>query len=143
MIVVSDAGALIDLCDSGCIEVLHELFEEVFIPEEVFGEVFKRGRAKPKWIKIKSTEDVAALAAFAKMRLAVDDGEAAAIALAMELRTAVIIEDKAGMIQCERHRVGYLSLFKLLNDRLPPKRCAAIIEAIRSKTGKLLCEPEI
>jgi len=119
------------------------MFDEVIIPEEVFREVFgRRSRVKPKWIKIRSAESAESLSLFAKIRLAVHDGEAAAIVVALELGLPVIMEDKAGIIQCERHRVEYVSLYKLLNERLSAKRCETIIATVRERTGKLLCEPE-
>jgi len=143
LIVVSDAGALIDLADAGCLDVLHQIFNEVIIPDEVFNEVFKRRpRVKPKWIKVASAQAVASVELFTKMRLAVDDGEAAAIAVAHERDLPVIMEDKAGMLQCERYRVRYCSLYRLLNERLSAKQCASVIDTVRQRTGKLLCEPE-
>jgi predicted nucleic acid-binding protein len=143
LIVVSDAGALIDLADAECLDILHRIFEEVIIPIEVFAEVFqRRQRVKPKWIKICSADKPENLECFTKMRLAVDDGEAAAIAVARELDLPVIMEDKAGMLQCERYRVEYFSLYRVLNEKLPPKECSRVIDAVRQRTGKLLCEPE-
>jgi predicted nucleic acid-binding protein len=143
LIIVSDAGALIDLADADCLEILHEIYEEVIVPLEVFEEVFKRRiRVKPKWIKIRSAEKADVLKVFSKIRLAVDIGEAAAIAVALEIGVPVIMEDKAGMLQCELHKVEYVSLFRLLHEKLPAKKCAAVLESIRNRTGKILNEPE-
>jgi predicted nucleic acid-binding protein len=144
LIVVSDATALIDLIDGDCIAVLNNLFDEVIIPQEVFCEVFeaRHGRHKPRWIKIRSATSAAALKNFATMRLAVDRGEAAAIAVAFELGLPVIMDDKAGVIQCELYRVESFSLYSLLKERLPASRFKKIVDLVRERTGKMLCEPE-
>lgn len=145
MIIISDASPLIQLADAGCLDVLREIFEEVLIPPEVHSEVFqqRRQRAKPKWIKIKSAEQATTLALGAKIRLAVHPGEAAAIAVAIELDFPIIIDDKAGIGQCNHHGVKCFLLYGVLKKHLTEKRLNEIMKTVRDKTGKVLCEPDL
>ena len=47
MIVISDSTILIGLVKIGNLDLLKEIFSNVYIPEEVFKEVVERGKGKP------------------------------------------------------------------------------------------------
>jgi len=96
---ISDASPLISLSDTGHLDLLHTIYETVYIPEEVFDEVFRnRGRVKPSWIKVVSLTKPETLARFAQLLKDVDKGEAAAIALAAEMELPVYIDDEAAYL---------------------------------------------
>src|SRR4051812_42723086 len=107
MIVVSDSSALVALVGIGHGDVLPALFTQIVVPPEVAAELAspKRPRAvqdfiaaPPSWLEVRapaSVEPIPGLHA----------GEAAAIALAQELRAdRVIIDEKRGRrAATERH----------------------------------------
>ena len=96
---ISDASPLISLGDTGHLDLLHALYEVVYISEEVFDEVFRnRGRVKPSWIKVVSLTKPQTLARFATLSKDLGKGEAASIALAEEMGLPVYIDDEAACL---------------------------------------------
>lgn len=75
--IVADSTCLIGLERIGRLDVLPELFEPIFIPDEVAAEF---GVSHP-WLKVETPSNYALVTA---LKLSVDDGEAEAIALTLE-----------------------------------------------------------
>ncbi|MDD2922757.1 MAG: DUF3368 domain-containing protein [Anaerolineales bacterium] len=115
MIVVSDATPLIGLAAIGRLEILRELFDEIYIPQAVYDETVTHGReeglakkeiAKANWIHIERVKD----------RLAVnvlldelDLGEVETIILAMELNADwVLMDERKG-----RRKLSQLNISKI------------------------------
>ncbi len=115
MIVVSDTTPLIGLSSIGRLEILHELFGDVYIPQAVFDETVTSGREEGKakhavanadWIHVVEVKD----------RLAVnilldemDLGEVETIILASELNADwVLMDEKKG-----RRKLSQLNIPKI------------------------------
>lgn len=115
MIVVSDTTPLIGLASIGRLELLQELFEEVYIPQAVFDETVTHGREESKakqavtnssWIHVVEVKD----------RLAVnvlldemDLGEVETIVLASEMNADwVLMDEKKG-----RRKLAQLNIPKI------------------------------
>lgn len=115
MIVVSDTTPLIGLASIGRLDLLRELFEEVYIPQAVFDETVTHGREESKakkevsnarWIHIVEVKD----------RLAVnvlldemDLGEVETIVLASEMNADwVLMDEKKG-----RRKLAQLNIPKI------------------------------
>jgi predicted nucleic acid-binding protein len=115
MIVVSDTTPLIGLSSIGRLELLRELFDDVYIPQAVFDETVTSGReegkakqavAKANWIHVVEVKD----------RLAVnilldemDLGEIETIVLASELNADwVLMDEKKG-----RRKLSQLNIPKI------------------------------
>lgn len=102
MIVVSNTSPIINLLHIGKLELLQLLFGEVVIPEEVRYELLEKG-AYPKdsaqirkagWLR---TEKIVNADLLKALKSELDDGEAAAIALAIEKNAdLLLIDEKAG-----------------------------------------------
>ena len=98
MIVVSDSGPLIALSRLGMVPILHELFGEILIPEEVRREVVERGKGKPgsdiiekaEWVKVEEVEDLSVVI----LSQEIERGEAEAIILAKELNADLLLLDE-------------------------------------------------
>lgn len=105
--IVADSTCLIGLERIGRLNVLPELFEPVFIPNEVaneFGVSFS-------WLKIETPSNFALVNA---LKLSVDDGEAEAIALALEKNCKVILDDKQARFVAKKlglEIVGTIGMF--------------------------------
>ena len=88
---------IISLLKIGRLEILKDLYDEVFIPQEVFNEIeagkdkeFYVDLSKLKWIKIEKIRNGKSLSYF----LDLDKGEAEAIILATEQEADLIIIDE-------------------------------------------------
>lgn len=85
--IVADSTCLIGLERIGKLDVLPKLFEPIFIPDEVANEFGN----SISWLKVESPLNSALVSA---LKLSVDDGEAEAIALALEKNCKIILDDK-------------------------------------------------
>ena len=99
MIVVSNTSPIINLAAIGQLDLLRRLYGKVVIPQTVHEEITRAGVEQPgstdvetqAWIE---TRPVADQALVASLRLELDEGEAAAIALAVELSADLILLDE-------------------------------------------------
>ncbi len=96
--VVSNTTPIISLLKIGKLEILKDLYKEIYIPQEVFSEI-EAGKHKKyylnllelEWIKIEQIQDIKSIAYF----LDLDKGEAEAIILATESEADLILLDEA------------------------------------------------
>ena len=96
--VVSNTTPIISLLKIGKLEILKDLYEEIYIPQEVFSEI-EAGKNKRyylnllevEWIRIEQIQDKKSVAYF----LDLDKGEAEAIILATESEADLILLDEA------------------------------------------------
>lgn len=122
MIVVSDASPIINLSIIGQLELLPKLFGRVVIPTAVFEEIAVQGAGLPgaaevlsaDWVEIKPPQN----RAFLNLLLAEKDlhrGEAAAIALAVELHAdALIVDDAIGRIHARKQGIPFVGILGIL-----------------------------
>lgn len=98
MIAVSNSTPLIALARIQLRELLHDFFQEIYIPEEVYDEVVRRGKDSPgaaeveasSFIKVENIDNRVAVDA---LSISLDRGEAEAIVLADEKNALLIIDD--------------------------------------------------
>lgn len=95
--IVSNTTPVISLLKLDKLEILRDLYGEVFIPREVFNEIeagknkeYYTDLSKIDWIKIEAIENEKSLSFF----LDLDKGEAEAIVLAIEKEADLIILDE-------------------------------------------------
>jgi predicted nucleic acid-binding protein len=96
--VVSNTTPIISLLKIGKLEILKDLYNEIYIPQEVFSEI-EAGKHKKyylnllelEWIKIEQIQDRKSIAYF----LDLDKGEAEAIVLATESEADLILLDES------------------------------------------------
>jgi predicted nucleic acid-binding protein len=96
VIVVSDASPILSLAVIGRLELLRALYTRVVVPHAVHAEILagNRGRStlvSATWIEPRLVQDLASLAS---LRAGLDDGEAEAIALAVELGADLLLMDE-------------------------------------------------
>ena len=85
--VITDTSCFILLDKIDALSILHELYINVLTTPEI---VHEFGKKLPDWIEVRSVKDKTKLTAYAEK---VDVGEASAIALALELPSALLILD--------------------------------------------------
>jgi len=108
MSVVSNASPLISLARIGKLNLLHQLYDELFIPEAVWHEVVIEGVGQPgadevkaaSWIKTQSVTNTPLVHA---LRQELDAGEAEAIALTLETPAELLLMDERVGREVARH----------------------------------------
>ena len=127
-IVIADASCLIALLRIDQLEVLHSLYQEILITSIIWDEV---GEVLPDWIAVEAVEDQQKVKL---LELELDQGEASAIALALQMEDPLlIIDEKKGRAVAKRLGLrvtgtlgiivkakerGFLSASKPVLDRL-------------------------
>ena len=111
MNVVSNASPLINMACIGKLNLLRELYGELFIPEAVWNEVVVEGKGQPGSEEIKSatwikTQPVTDLSLVRALRQELDAGEAEAIVLALEMQAELLLMDE----RIGREVAGHLGL---------------------------------
>ena len=105
MIIISDSSPLIALLKSNCINILHELYGEVFVPPKVYEEVTGNSSYKNEAIVFKGLDfikiseiDLTTYADKIQTDTFLDRGESESIALAKlcEDSALLIIDEKKG-----------------------------------------------
>jgi len=92
--VISDATTLIILFDLKRIDLLSNLFEKILIPRTVYSELnAKKEIFLPDFIEVVTVNESDILKLLKNL---LDDGESEAIALAMEKKSRLIIDEKKG-----------------------------------------------
>ena len=104
----ADSSALIWLAKAGAIRVLRDLYGEIHVPKEVYNEGVVRGledgypdahlvegAAGEGWLKVHSPSDTEGARQLVQ-RTGLHAGEAAAILLASELGTPLLIDEREG-----------------------------------------------
>jgi len=96
-IVIADTSCLIALTNIEAINILKELYKEVFITEEILNEF---GECVPKWIKVEKVKNNN----YKKLLDQVlDSGEASAIALALDYDNVLLmLDDLKGRKEAEK-----------------------------------------
>lgn len=122
MIVVCNTSPIINLSAIGEIELLRKLFGKVYIPEAVYREIVIEGERQPgskevkelDWIETKKVENIL----FAEsLKYELDDGEAEAIALAIETKSNLLIMDeKIGRYIAKHFKLNYIGLLGILKE---------------------------
>lgn len=107
MIVIANSTPLVHLSAIGNFQLLQKLFNEIFIPEEVYQEVVVHGAGKPgskevkkaKWIKKVAVENKLAFSAYTT-RFGL--GESGCLVLAKEMNADLLImDDRAARTEAE------------------------------------------
>ncbi len=123
-IIVSDTSPVRALDHLGLLEMLPKLFDEIVIPPAVLKEVessrstFRAVElAKYPWLKLRVPSDATRVK---QLLQELDNGEAEAIVLALELRAEVLIDEHDGREVARRlglARVGALGILLRLKSR--------------------------
>ncbi len=99
MIVVSNTSPLINLAVIGYLDLLHQLYGQVIIPQAVYDEIVILGAGQPgavevassSWIKVVPIQNPAMAIS---LQAELDQGEAEAVILAFELKAALLLIDE-------------------------------------------------
>ncbi|MBD2576534.1 DUF3368 domain-containing protein [Oscillatoria sp. FACHB-1406] len=102
MIVVSDTSPIFYLSTIGKLDLLHQLYENILIPQAVFKEITNIGNTEPSattvptltWVQVRVATDRDLVE---RLLVELDIGEAEAIALALEYKAdRLLIDERLG-----------------------------------------------
>jgi len=144
MTVVSNASPLINLARIGQLDLLRQVYGEVWIPEAVRREVVEEGAGQPgaqevqaaKWIKTQTITNGPLVQA---LRQELDAGEAEAIVLALETSADVLLMDERLGREAARHLgvavTGLIGLFVEAKHRGLIPAVKPSLDALRDEAG--------
>lgn len=142
MPIVADASPLILLARAGLLDLLRHLYGEAWVPPRVSGEAFGDHPTRPGAIAIAQSggwlrevapvdQDLVAL-----LRTEVHAGEAEAIALAMEHRLLLLIDDHKGRRSARARHVDVIGSAGILSVA----KASGLLTAIRPALDRLMDE---
>ena len=121
MIVISDTTPLRYLIETDLVHILEALFGNVIIPQAVFAELQHAKTplkvknwivSHPAWLEVRQAD----LSTFTPQKQ-IGQGELEAFALALELNaTAVLLDDRAAMVEAQRHNITTIPTFAILEQ---------------------------
>jgi uncharacterized protein len=139
-LIVADAGPLIVLARSGLLPIAKAIVDEIAVPEKVFEEC-TADTSKPGAKAIRDAEthgiitfckDVPIPAILSLASTTIDPGEMAAIALALQLGCAVLIDDRLGRQVARNHHLVIMGsaaiLLRAKEAGLLPEVSAKLLE---------------
>ena len=131
MIVVSDTSAVTALLQVGRIDLLRELYGEVFIPEAVRDELARSHSSLPTFLRC---EHVLNMPEVRRLLAEIDLGEAEAIVLAKERHADVLlIDDLDARRVAQREGVPFIGLLGVLVQG----KQAGRVSSVRNLTAEL------
>ncbi len=141
MIVVSDTSPILNLARIGCLDLLHTLYHRIFIPPAVYAELSVEGFELPDAIQIAdawvTVETPMNRAFVAELHLKLDQGEAEAIALAIERRAdLILIDERRGRSIASQHGLSAMGLLGVLLEA----KNAGALESVRTTLDRLIQE---
>lgn len=110
ILIISDTSCLIALDRIGQLELLQKLFQQIVTTEEVKEEF---GKELPEWVRIVKVQNKSKIE---ELEAVLDQGEASAIALALETdKSLLIIDEKKGRKVAQNLRKSVAPLLRILN----------------------------
>ena len=120
MIVISNTSPIVNLAAVGQLGLLQKLYEKVLIPQAVYRELTVAGAGQPGamevqtlvWIESGQVTDRVLVAALCTE---IDEGEAEAIALAVEQKAdLLLLDERRGRIVASRLKLHFIGLLGVL-----------------------------
>jgi predicted nucleic acid-binding protein len=150
VIVISNTSPIINLAAVGQLVILQQLYETVLIPDAVYSELTSGDGAQPggtevqtlPWIETKSVTNQALVTA---LQMELDPGEAAAIALAVELKAdLLLLDERQGRAIAARFGLRFVGLLGVLIEA-KHKGCIMavkpILDDLVTKAGFWVSQP--
>ncbi len=119
MIVVSNTSPISNLAAIGQLDLLRHFYQRIVIPAAVYRELLADNGSHPgaiiqtlNWIDVRTVQNQALVTA---LRLELDEGEAAAIALAQELGAdLILLDERLGRAVAARFGLRFIGLLGVL-----------------------------
>lgn len=144
MIVVSDASPLVILGRIGKLDLLHDLYGDIVVPEAVWHEVVVEGKGRPgeetivsaDWVKVQEVENTELVRSLNQQ---LDAGESEAIALAVENQADLLLMDeKLGREVAQHFELRFIGVIGMLvesKNKGDIQEIKPILDDLRYKAG--------
>jgi predicted nucleic acid-binding protein len=142
MIVVSNTSPIVNLAAVGRLELLRSLYGKVIIPQSVHDEIVIAGAGQPGATEVEAfdwieTRQVADRALVDSLRLELDDDEAEAITLAVELKAdLILLDERKGRVIAVRLGLRFIGLVGMLAEAKHNGLISAIRPIMNDLIGK-------
>jgi len=132
MTIVSNTSPITNLAGIGQLELLHQLYGSITIPQAVYNEMANIGRSVPgalevqtlAWITVQPVTDSKQVEA---LRAVLDPGETEAIVLALELNAELlIIDEKPGRAIARQNNIPIIGVLGVLLEAKQQGSIAAV-----------------
>jgi hypothetical protein len=142
--IVSNASPLINLARIETLDLLHQLYGKLFVPEAVWQEIVIEGAGQPGAEEVKSApwimpQAVANRSLILALRQELDAGEAEAIVLALEYKAELLLMDERLGRETARHLgLRYTGLIGVLIEAKHKGLISVIksqLDALRNDAG--------
>jgi uncharacterized protein len=144
VIIVSNTSPIINLASINQLTLLSKLYEKIIIPQEVYQEIVVIGTGQPGSSEVKSydwikTQNIKNRALVEALKIELDDGEAGAISLAIELNAdLLLIDEKLGRSTASRFGLKYIGILGLLVEAKSKgliEKIKPILNDLKTKAG--------
>lgn len=130
--IVSDTGPLVVLFKTDLMFLLKEIYQEVLVPETVKIELTRKSEGvilfeNNPWIKVKKASDKESIRV---LSLILDSGEAETIALALELNSIILIDERKGRNYAKKLNLIVRGTLGLLLEAKKKGKVKSVIECI-------------
>jgi uncharacterized protein len=144
MTIVSNTSPITNLAGIGKLDLLHQLYGAITIPQAVYNEMAGIGKTVPGTLEVQTlpwiaTQSVTDLNQVAALRAILDQGEAEAIALALQLNAELlIIDERPGRAIARQYGINITGVLGVL---LEAKRQGLIV-VVKPLMDQLINEVE-
>jgi len=150
MIVVSDASPLMNLAIIGQLEILSSLYDEIVIPQAVYGELALKGEGMPgshqirslQWLMVRQVENIPLVTA---LRLQLDKEESEAIALAIEIGAdLLLLDERKARAVARQFNLEFTGLLGILIEAKGKGLVTAVrplLDSLKIEAGFWISEP--
>ena len=120
MIVVSNTSPIVNLAAVGQLDLLQQLYEKLSIPQAVYREITVVGAGQPGAMEVQTLEWIGSRRVTDRVLVTVlqtelDEGEAEAIALAIELRAdLLLLDERKGRMVASRLGLRFIGILGVL-----------------------------
>lgn len=137
--IVSDATTLIILGKLGRYDLLENLFDKIYIPQEVMHEISKKSDGVYEQISLHrlfETKSINNMALLVQLDGILDRGESEAIILAKELNMILLIDEKKGRAIAKGMHLDIIGLLGILilnvkKNKISKEKSVVILEEIK------------
>jgi predicted nucleic acid-binding protein len=140
MIVVSNTSPIIGLAAIGCLDLLKRLYDCIITPDAVYQELTVAGKGQPGSSEVRSSDWIVSQAVSNRklvnvLEIELDEGEAEAIALAVEIKAQLLfIDERRGRSVAKRLGIDVVGTLGILVEA----KQKGLIPALRPLLDDLL-----
>jgi hypothetical protein len=142
VIVISNTSPIVNLAAIGHLELLRQLYGQIAIPEAVYNEIAITGVGQPGALEVTTVDWIQTHQAVdrtlvSSLQMELDEGEAEAIALAIELGAdLLLLDERRGRMVASRFGLKFIGLLGVLTEAKHKSLIRAVKPLLDDLIGK-------